>query len=397
MRFKLIAAVALLVLASFLPSRAQAQMVMGDAWQGFYAGLNVGGVINDGSWNLTPSGCFLTNVACGGGPTLNPQRSFRGSLDHGGVLGGVQGGYNWHFAPSWVLGVEADFDGGGVDSAGNLLTTPVGAPLVGSATRFVSQTQSYLGTVRGRLGWLVTPDLMLFGTGGFAYGNVNVSSGIAFTSTPDAYAGKTSSVRTGYAAGGGAEYAINPQWSLKAEYLYVDLGTQGVNDACITPAVCGPAVLNPPASYHTTVTDREHVIRVGINYHFGAPPPPPPAPAAMPAPPPAAPRVFIVFFDWDKDVITPEGHAIIQQAADAYRSGAPVQLQVTGYTDRSGSPGYNQRLSERRANNVARALAALGVPKNEMVVSGRGENDNRVPTAPGVREPQNRRVEIVAP
>jgi OmpA-OmpF porin, OOP family len=107
--------------------------------------------------------------------------------------------------------------------------------------------------------------------------------------------------------------------------------------------------------------------------------------------------VFIVFFDWDKDTITRDGMAIIQQAAAAYQSGAPVQIQVTGYTDRSGSPGYNQRLSERRANNVAKALAGMGVPRTQMAVSGRGENDNRVPTADGVREPQNRRVEIVAP
>ena len=74
-----------------------------------------------------------------------------------------------------------------------------------------------------------------------------------------------------------------------------------------------------------------------------------------------------------------------------------MQIQVTGYTDRSGSPGYNQRLSERRANAVAEALARLGVPRSDMVVAGRGENDNRVPTAAGVREPQNRRVEIVFP
>jgi outer membrane protein OmpA-like peptidoglycan-associated protein len=118
---------------------------------------------------------------------------------------------------------------------------------------------------------------------------------------------------------------------------------------------------------------------------------------AAPAPPPAAPKVFIVFFDWDKDAVTREGQAVIRQAADAYKAGAQVQIQVTGYTDRSGSPGYNQRLSERRANNVARALAALGVPKAQMIVGGRGENDNRVPTAEGVREPQNRRVEIVSP
>jgi len=104
-----------------------------------------------------------------------------------------------------------------------------------------------------------------------------------------------------------------------------------------------------------------------------------------------------VFFDWDKYSITPEGMQILQQAAAAFRAGGAVQIQVTGYTDRSGSPGYNQRLSERRANAVATALTGLGVPRQAMIVSGRGENDNRVPTADGVREPQNRRVEIVFP
>jgi OmpA-OmpF porin, OOP family len=88
---------------------------------------------------------------------------------------------------------------------------------------------------------------------------------------------------------------------------------------------------------------------------------------------------------------------IVHQAANAFHGGAPVTIQVTGYTDRSGSPGYNQRLSERRANNVAGAMVRFGVPRQAMVVSGRGENDNRVPTANGVREPQNRRVEIVFP
>jgi outer membrane protein OmpA-like peptidoglycan-associated protein len=74
-----------------------------------------------------------------------------------------------------------------------------------------------------------------------------------------------------------------------------------------------------------------------------------------------------------------------------------VQIQVTGYTDASGSVGYNQRLSERRANAVADALTRLGVARSDMMVSGRGKNDQRVPTADGVREPQNRRVEIVFP
>jgi outer membrane protein OmpA-like peptidoglycan-associated protein len=114
-------------------------------------------------------------------------------------------------------------------------------------------------------------------------------------------------------------------------------------------------------------------------------------------PPVLARKVFLVFFDWDRDTITPEGMQIVQQAAAAFRGGAPVTIQVTGYADRSGSPGYNQRLSERRANNVSNALVRLGVPRQAQVVGGRGENDNRVPTADGVREPQNRRVEIVFP
>jgi OOP family OmpA-OmpF porin len=105
----------------------------------------------------------------------------------------------------------------------------------------------------------------------------------------------------------------------------------------------------------------------------------------------------LVFFDWDRDTLTSEGMQILQKAADAWRSGAPVQLQIVGYTDRSGSPGYNQRLSDRRAANVAKALVGLGIPPEQMAVSGRGENDNRVPTPAGVREPQNRRVEITLP
>jgi outer membrane protein OmpA-like peptidoglycan-associated protein len=85
---------------------------------------------------------------------------------------------------------------------------------------------------------------------------------------------------------------------------------------------------------------------------------------------------------------------VVRQAANAYKAGGSVRVQVTGYTDLSGSPGYNQRLSERRANNVGNALANLGVARSDMAVSGHGENDPRVPTPPGVREPQNRRVEI---
>jgi OOP family OmpA-OmpF porin len=130
---------------------------------------------------------------------------------------------------------------------------------------------------------------------------------------------------------------------------------------------------------------------------FGAPPPAPPPPAPPAPPPPPTHQVYLVFFDWDKYNITPEGQQIIVLAANQYKSGGRVQIQVNGYTDTTGSFGYNQRLSERRANAVAAALERLGVPRSDMVVAGHSFNDLRVPTPPGVREPQNRRVEIVFP
>jgi OmpA-OmpF porin, OOP family len=126
-----------------------------------------------------------------------------------------------------------------------------------------------------------------------------------------------------------------------------------------------------------------------------APPPPPAAAAPPPPPPPPAQTTFTVFFPWDSATLTPEGSQIVQAAASHFTGGPPTSVQVTGYTDTSGSPGYNQGLSERRAQSVASAMASDGVPQSAMTVSGQGENDLRVPTPPGVREPQNRRVEIV--
>ena len=123
------------------------------------------------------------------------------------------------------------------------------------------------------------------------------------------------------------------------------------------------------------------------------PPPPPPPPAPPPAPPP--PPVFLVFFDWDSAVVGPSGREVIGLAAQTYKAGSPVAVQVTGFTDTSGSADFNQRLSVRRADAAAAVLVQDGVPQNALMVTGRGQNDLRVPTPDGVREPQNRRVEIV--
>jgi OmpA-OmpF porin, OOP family len=125
------------------------------------------------------------------------------------------------------------------------------------------------------------------------------------------------------------------------------------------------------------------------------PAPPPPQAAAPPPPPPPPEHNFTVFFDWDRANITPEGQQIVEAAAATYKSEPPVPVQVIGHTDTSGSAAYNQKLSVRRAQNVASALTQAGVPQNAMTVTGVGQNDLKVPTPDGVREPQNRRTEII--
>jgi outer membrane protein OmpA-like peptidoglycan-associated protein/opacity protein-like surface antigen len=176
---------------------------------------------------------------------------------------------------------------------------------------------------------------------------------------------------------------------------------------------------------------RSHSLLGGITFNFGAPPPPPPPPApcpegwtrdasgvcvAPPAPPlppemkdcPNGSRIlatetcpervqigpFIVFFDWDKDEITPAAAAILDNAAASYAQTGGASVVLAGHADRSGSDAYNVGLSQRRANNVRSYLAGRGVPDDKITTEAFGESRPLVDTADGVREPQNRRVEI---
>jgi outer membrane protein OmpA-like peptidoglycan-associated protein len=102
-----------------------------------------------------------------------------------------------------------------------------------------------------------------------------------------------------------------------------------------------------------------------------------------------------VFFDWDRADLTDRARQIITEAAGAARRVSSTRIEVAGHADRSGTPQYNQRLSERRAQAVAAELVRQGVARNEIAITAFGESRPLVPTADGVREPQNRRVEIV--
>src|SRR5215472_15830384 len=133
-------------------------------------------------------------------------------------------------------------------------------------------------------------------------------------------------------------------------------------------------------------------------YYRPLPPPPPaygPAPAAAPAPLASQGRSFRVFFEFDKASLTREGERVVRDAAEAYRRTGTARVEVTGYTDLSGTPQYDMGLSKRRADTVRAALVAQGVPTNSISESWRGKQNPLVSTADGVREPQNRRVDII--
>jgi OOP family OmpA-OmpF porin len=142
-------------------------------------------------------------------------------------------------------------------------------------------------------------------------------------------------------------------------------------------------------------SDYNHSVLVGLRYAFNtAPPVPPPAPVvAVPAPTPA--RTYLVFFDWDRADLTDRARQIIAEAAAASTRVQTTRIEVQGNADRSGTPAYNMGLSKRRADVVAAELVRRGVAKSEIVIQALGDTHPLVQTAAGVREPQNRRVEII--
>jgi len=120
-----------------------------------------------------------------------------------------------------------------------------------------------------------------------------------------------------------------------------------------------------------------------------------PKAATAPPPPPPPMKNFLVFFDFDKSTLTPRALDIVKEAAAVAKSGQNARVTCTGHTDTAGPANYNMALSLRRANTVKNALVKEGVAPASISVVGRGETALLVPTKDGVREPQNRRVEIV--
>jgi len=180
-----------------------------------------------------------------------------------------------------------------------------------------------------------------------------------------------------------------PGLSLTADYRFMDiLGGEKFAGAV------GPGVVPAELKLHNQFN---HDLVIGVRYAFNTPAPAAPAmaPAPVAAPAPAPARSYLVFFDWDRAELTDRAKAIVKEAADNSTRVQVTRIEVNGYTDTSGKPSYNQGLSVRRARAVASELVRDGVPQNAISVQGFGDTHLLVSTGPGVREPQNRRVEIV--
>ena len=201
----------------------------------------------------------------------------------------------------------------------------------------------------------------------------------------------------------GASFPVPPVVGLSLTLEYRFLGTvgdrtfPGSDYVPFSNGLFGSRAPNATISSPKRIADDyNHAVLLGLRYAFNVPrPPAPPAPAPAPAPVAQPTRTYMVFFDWDKSNLTERSRQIIGEAAQASTRVQVTRIEVNGYTDLSGTARYNQGLSVRRANAVAAELVRDGVPQNEIVARGFGESNPLVPTAQGVREPQNRRVEII--
>ncbi len=215
-------------------------------------------------------------------------------------------------------------------------------------------------------------------------------SGARFSTPTSSFNIDDTGTQFAYQAIAGAAFGLGgtfPGLAVTAEYRFFSTLDQTLN----VTRVAGPAVAGVPSSLK--LENVNHSVLLGLRYSFNAAPPAAPAPAPVAAPPVA--RTYLVFFDWDRADLTDRARQIIGEAADASRTVQTTRIEVQGHADRSGTPEYNMRLSRRRADNVAAELVRRGVARNIITIEAFGESKPLVPTADGVREPQNRRVEIV--
>lgn len=331
-----------------------------------------------------------------------PATRTEGFLQSNGAAVGL-GSVGWGFGNGLRVEVEGDYRGEfSLEKLRGALPGPGGLPASGN-----EQDYSAMANV------LYDIDLRPEGIS-FVSPYVGIGAGYTWTdfnpmnlnSVPGAaqryrFNGTQTSGGFSYNAIVGASFPIPavPGLALTAEYrlLGMPFDRDFTGSATFAPGAIAPRspAETTPASFKIQ-NSYNHSFLLGLRYAFYTPPPPPPpAPVPVAAPAPAAARTYLVFFDWDRADLTVRARQIIKEAADASTHVQYTRIVSNGYTDLSGTAAYNQRLSVRRAQSVANELVADGVPRAAITIHGFGESNPMVPTAQGVREAQNRRVEII--
>jgi outer membrane immunogenic protein len=271
------------VFSADLPVKAPLASMTPPSWTGFYIGGELGYAWSNRPDNWMPNDPVSSFFSAAASPLLVP---FAGqqplaspyNVKRSGLVGGLEAGYNWQVDPRWVAGIEADFNGAnfrGWGSSSSVLSSTTNINLN------TSETTDWYDTIRGRIGWLATPNLMIFGTGGWAYGQTRQSATFTFasplvgttgagaggfvvtcTNNASCYSGSSTANNSGWTAGGGVEWMFDRHWSAKIEYQFVDLGSTTV----FTPAP--KALIGAVSSYNVIFKDQLNVIRVGVNYRF---------------------------------------------------------------------------------------------------------------------------------
>jgi outer membrane immunogenic protein len=227
-------------------------------WSGFYVGANAAA-----SWGHSDDTFSFGN---GAGRVLF---SNSGSSDLKGLVGGGQAGFNWQMQ-SLVFGLESDIQATSEQASRGFIcgtavcTSPIFNGIIAvnlPVAATLSEKIGWFGTVRGRVGILAFPKVLIYATGGLAYGEVTSTLAVGALSPVSMYTAKV-----GYSFGGGVETALASNWSAKFEYLYVDLGDLPLGLATNLAAVGGGALIG---NSNSKITD--NIWRVGVNYKFSGP------------------------------------------------------------------------------------------------------------------------------
>jgi outer membrane immunogenic protein len=257
-------------IAADMPLKALPPPVPVFSWTGCYAGLNGGYGWGSNHGNAAPSPDPTSQAFWSDAFTAGAAPSLYSYTNSGGLAGG-QVGCNYQIG-RFVVGFETDIDWANL-SGSQGIDTPGGIPFpragIFSAPGFFSSGSDlhWLGTTRARVGFTPINQLLLYATGGVAYGNTGYNLSAAFPATNDFQSISASNTQAGWTAGAGVEWAFYKNWSVKAEYLYVDLGNQSFVSV---PAGRAP---NLGTSWTESFSNRYNIVRVGVNYKFNWPGP----------------------------------------------------------------------------------------------------------------------------